>query len=585
MKNFKNFISLPLFYVACLFFAGCNSKFEVTLSDQIYSDSVAATAKTRKVLYLIVDGARGLAVRDANAPTINSLLKNSTYSWYSLSDSLANDPTGWTDLMAGVTKLKHKVETTGFTTYENQKYPVFFKLIKNAKPGMRISSFASSAEFNDNLTSGADVRMAYSTDAEVKSAVVSELGNDSASVIVGQFKNVNTVGALNTSATQNGYEISIPEYRNAILEFDSYLGEIMTALKARRNYAKEDWLVVITSNHGGPASIPAAQDDNTVLSYPKVNTFTILHNARYKQKQIIKPFAGNKFPGKFLRFYASAVEEAKAVYGTVSNNNGIYNFGENTAFTIEAKIRKPSSANQSWPIFLSKKAVSTDRRNGAGWSLALENSTWRFLMVNGSNAQTAMNGLPITDVNWHHIAVSVYTNTDGRRVVRTFQDGKRVSNTDVLSIPKYNIDNSGSLKIGFYQTVGSDGAAFNGFLSDIRIWKVNLPDSTIANFACDTRVTAGHPYYHLLLGNWLLTEGTGTTLKDQSMANNDFNVKVGTGTTLQWTDLNNILCPPSTSNLGVLVPRTYDFPRQILSWLTLPIPETYNLDGRVWLNN
>ncbi len=578
MKKLNKLLSLLLCLGAAISLYSCDSKFDVTLSKEKFSDSTNVKGKTRKVLYLIVDGARGQVVRDAGASNINSLLKNSTYSWFSLSDSLSNDPNGWTDLMAGVTKLKHNVKDAGFTGNSLVNYPVFFKHIKSANASIRIASFASSVNFKDNLTDYANVSTVEANDAEVKSSVIAELGKDSAYVVVGQFKDVNQAGL------QFGYELSTTQYKNAILQFDTYLGEILTALRARKNYENEDWLVVLTSNHGGPAVVPASQDDQTILSYPKSNTFTILYNAGYKQKQIVRPFAGNKFPGKFLRFYASAVDESKAVYGTVTNNNGIYDFGENTPFTIEAKIRKPTAGNYSWPIFLSKKAASANKRDGAGWSMALENNTWRFLMVNENKVGTAINGAPLTDVNWHHIAVTVYTNTDGKRVMRTFQDGKRVAQNDVLSIAKYNTDNIGVLKIGFYQTAGSDGAAFDGYLSDIRIWKINLPDETIANFACDTRINSSHPYYNELIGAWPLTEGTGLTLKDESLANNDFTVKVGTGTTLQWTQLNNIVCPPSTTNLGLLVPRTYDLPRQILSWLTLPIPETLKLDGRVWLN-
>ena len=36
-------------------------------------------------------------------------------------------------------------------------------------------------------------------------------------------------------------------------KMDEYIGQLLDAIKARPNYYYEDWLIVITSNHGGKA--------------------------------------------------------------------------------------------------------------------------------------------------------------------------------------------------------------------------------------------------------------------------------------------------------------------------------------------
>src|SRR3546814_1929059 len=61
--------------------SACNGSFEKVLPDTDYSDSINVIYGNPKVLYLIVDGARGVSVRDAQAPHITSLLPNSIYSW------------------------------------------------------------------------------------------------------------------------------------------------------------------------------------------------------------------------------------------------------------------------------------------------------------------------------------------------------------------------------------------------------------------------------------------------------------------------------------------------------------------------
>jgi hypothetical protein len=49
----------------------------------------------------------------------------------------------------------------------------------------------------------------------------------------------------------SGFSPSNPAYMTAITDVDTWVGEVMTALKARPDYANEDWLVLIVTDHGG----------------------------------------------------------------------------------------------------------------------------------------------------------------------------------------------------------------------------------------------------------------------------------------------------------------------------------------------
>eukprot|EP00494_Astrolonche_serrata_P027500 UN27763 len=48
-----------------------------------------------------------------------------------------------------------------------------------------------------------------------------------------------------------GFTPDIPEYVDAIENVDTYIGLIITALEGRDNYDHEEWLIIITSDHGG----------------------------------------------------------------------------------------------------------------------------------------------------------------------------------------------------------------------------------------------------------------------------------------------------------------------------------------------
>ncbi|OCX52260.1 hypothetical protein BEL04_12345 [Mucilaginibacter sp. PPCGB 2223] len=576
MKNQRN---VALFFLTLVgLVAACSKPFDRMLSNASYSDTTKSVSKTPKVLYLIVDGARGWSVRDAGTTNIAALTNNAIYSWYSVSDSLANDGNGWADLLTGVTKAKHKVIDNTFNGNNLNQYPTIFRRIRDQKPDTRIAMFAASPIFNANFSANTDQSQLFANDAAVATGIIGELGNDAASLIVGEFNGVNAAGM------QYGYDNSFPQYKNAILQFDQYLGQIMTALKARKTYAKENWLVVVTSNHGGPASIPAAQNDGTVFSYTPVSTFTIIYNASYQPKLIDKPFTGNKYIGNFLHLYSTANNDVNSVFAKVKNNNAIYNLGDTSSFTIEFKVKKSIRAgvySYNWPIILSKKDTSLTVRTGRGWSLAIEINTWRLLLYNANNVSFAINGGNLLDGNWHSCAV-VITNKNFNRVVRMYQDGLLVGSETVIPATIGNIDNSAPLRMGYIKTDNTN--TFDGYLSDIRIWKVAVPDAVIAQYACNTTIDKSHPYWNYIIGYWPGNDGSGLVIKDLSPANNNFNISVGTTTTLQWNSLSDIICPPSTAFLSTLVPRNVDLPRQILSWFTISPPDNWLLDGRVWLN-
>ena len=51
-----------------------------------------------------------------------------------------------------------------------------------------------------------------------------------------------------------GYGPDIPEYLNTIEDVDGYIGWVISAMESRLNFENEEWLVIITSDHGGNIS-------------------------------------------------------------------------------------------------------------------------------------------------------------------------------------------------------------------------------------------------------------------------------------------------------------------------------------------
>jgi hypothetical protein len=565
MRNRKRYKEIIFSIICALAVAAisCNKDFVRTLPDKNYTDTAKASFGERKVLYLIVDGARGASVNSANVPNIKALLPSSIYSWVALSDpDSTSDVSNWANMLTGVKKEKHKVLSDDLTGNNLATYPVFFERIKEEKPNARIVSFSSSPVFKNKLTQGATVSQLFDTDEQIKTAVVNDLNTDTAQLIVGHFNDIDQAG------TQYGYDNSWPQYKAAIEKFDGYVGEIIAALKNRKNYAGEDWMVVIASSGGGKFAIPANQDDNTVFSNTAANTFTIYYNPRYKQRVIGKPFTGNRYLGRTVRLKDTGV---RAQIDTAD----VFNIDDTTKFTIELKVKK-NEDKFFWPSILGKRKEWSSGHPGVGWAIYLEDVYWYFEMRGTKdNDYHQCRGGDLQKGRWQNLTAKCEIRA-GRRYIRTYTDG--VFNNELEVTSSGSFANNSPLKLGYLN--GTGHGTPDVYVSDIRFFKVDVPDAVIGNYACETSISEGHPYYSFLAAYWPGTDGQGDKIRDVGPQARDFQLKGN----YQWEDFNDLICPPPAGALAIFVPQTADIPAQIINWFRIPNRQAWGLDGRVWLD-
>ena len=541
----------------------CNKDFVRTLPDKNYTDTAKATSGERKVLYLIVDGARGSSVNSANVPNIKALLPSSIYSWVALSDpDSTRDVSNWANMLTGVKKEKHKILSDDFAGNNLATYPVFFERIKEEKPNAKIVSFSSSAIFKNKLTQGAAVSELYNTDEQIKTAVVNDLNTDTAQLIVGHFNDIKEAGA------KYGFDNSSSQYKASIEKFDGYVGEIVDALKKRKNYANEDWLVVIASSGGGKFNIPANENDNTVFSNTAANTFTIYYNPKYKQRVIGKPFTGNRYLGRTVRLRDTGI---RAEIDTAD----IFNIDDTTKFTIELKVKK-NEDKFFWPSILGKRPEWSAGHPGVGWVIYLEDAYWYFEYRGTKDGDYHQcRGGDLQKGRWQNLSVKCEIRA-GKRYIRTYTDG--VFNNELEITASGSLSNHSPLKLGYLN--GNGHGTPDVYVTDIRFFKVDVPDAAIGNYACETSIDEGHPYYAFLAAYWPATDGQGDKIRDVGPQARDFQLKGN----YQWEDFNDLICPPPAGALAIFVPQTADIPAQIINWFRIPNRQAWGLDGRVWLD-
>ncbi|MDT3401154.1 LamG-like jellyroll fold domain-containing protein [Mucilaginibacter terrae] len=610
-RNFTTaLLRLFSFGMFLLLGSSCQKEFEKK-APVVVNDTAFNSPKERKVLLLIVDGLRGVALKEIGPPNITNLLKKSTYSYYSLSDEAYDESTSWADLFTGVSLSKHGVTNGTFSHNKFDLYPPVFRRIKEINPNFRIATFSYSNNFTDNLTnpSSVDLKATYASDAETQGALLQELTNENAGLVLAMYKNVNAAGSTGS------YESSDQKYRNEIIQFDNYVGQAISSLKNRRNYNKENWLVIVTSSRGGNASVV---NDNTIFSNPKMNTFTLIYNDKYQSKLIDKPFTGNVYEGSFVRLYSptgavGANQEATAIRAELrfsdelkSSTLNPLNFN-GSDFTIEIKVRKNlntigtqggtgsrNTFKYQWPMFFGKK--TTKRFGSTGWGFAWENDTWRFSIWNSSSSLVLNSTVATTpmDLNWHSLVASIKTE-GAQRYLRTYYDGTLIGKVEVTAAFLNAIDNyNAPITMGYIPEDNND--PFDGNISDVKIWRTALPDDIIKQYASDVFLSSSHPFYNYLAGYWPCRDGAGGKFRNEAITDGNFDFKIlkggsplvkGTelGSATVWEKSTYVVCPTPIANISTTVPNSKDITPQILSWLGIAVKDSWNLDGRVFLNN
>ncbi|HIF39729.1 MAG TPA: hypothetical protein EYQ74_01350 [Planctomycetes bacterium] len=218
-------------------------------------------AQTRHTLVIGIDGARSDAVMAAQTPNMDNLLNTGAVTWNAVAGGALDpgDPThqdtssgpGWSSLLIGVWADKHDVHNNGeFSSGDFTGYPHFFKRVRDYQPGAYLSSIVQWHPINQNLLHPypgiADFTQEVADSGEaVKNAAVAHLASADPTALFLHFDDVDHAGHA------SGFHPGNPAYLGAIADTDAHIGDVLAGLEARPNYQNEDWLVLITTDHGG----------------------------------------------------------------------------------------------------------------------------------------------------------------------------------------------------------------------------------------------------------------------------------------------------------------------------------------------
>lgn len=205
----------------------------------------AEDALPRKVLIIGIDGLRPDALQKARTSNLAELARDGAFSYLAQTGKQTISGPGWSSLLTGVRIDKHGVTDNSFKNANFRQYPHFFRHLKDHDPKRFTASIVHWAPIHEKIVSNADISLARKTDAEVRDEAIALLRDKDPDVLFLHFDDVDGAGH------SFGFSPTEPRYLSAIETVDGQVGAVLKALRGRPRFNKEDWLILVSTDHGG----------------------------------------------------------------------------------------------------------------------------------------------------------------------------------------------------------------------------------------------------------------------------------------------------------------------------------------------
>jgi len=211
---------------------------------------------TPKVLLIGIDGVRPDILAEVSTPNIDELAAGGAFTDHARTGFPSVSGPGWSSMLNGAWPEHHGVTNNDFTGKRYDLYPDFLTRIEQARPELGTFAVADwkplvwAEDGNATISDAVDkkhVLDGYETgwpegDAQSVDLAVKALGGttvDAAFVYLG-----------NPDEASHETQAIGPEYRDALALADKHVGRLLAAIRSRPTYAQEDWLILMSTDHG-----------------------------------------------------------------------------------------------------------------------------------------------------------------------------------------------------------------------------------------------------------------------------------------------------------------------------------------------
>ncbi|WP_312339655.1 alkaline phosphatase family protein [Sphingobacterium sp.] len=573
--NIKKALVLVVAVVSLL--VGCTKYANPPAVYEDYEQNLQQAVK-RKVLFISVDGLVGQELKKSVPANMAELIKTSKYTFNALADENTADASAWMTMMSGVTYSNHQINDDSYIPKPDEDdphknvagYPSMLYRISTVAPSMKTTVVSRSVSLNDKLLVSANETYNGATDEEVKTKVLDLFNTKNTDLMIVQFTSLLDAGK------KGGFTVSNSDYADALKKVDGYIGEITKGLAARKNYQNENWLIIITSNHGG---IGSSYGGNTLQER---NTFAIFQNKNFKSAEL----TGR--PMSYVRMWGydgtgNKPLGVRAVSGDIGNSSD-YDLATTKELTISARFRfnlnntiisstyQPNTYNY-WYSGIFGKDSNTSTAT-PGWMYYTWGNDLQVKISDGvkeATCQTAkVNG------DWYTMTTVIKAVGNDQVNIKIYNNGTLAQETTTSGMNVANIKTTDPLIFGYRPNISYDLVDFD--VSNVSIFNKAFTQDEIRNSLCSADELTSSSFASSLKGYWKMSPTESGSIQNEVSGKS----AMGLSGAFQ-SRMTSEVVPCDLGENAVFI-QAADFFPQIFYWLEVRTLKDWKLEGQVFLS-
>lgn len=249
MKNSKRYL---FFFSFGVLLVGCVDKFKP--KKEIKTECPQGVEPIKKVLFIGWDGVRSDALIAANTPNLDSLLYQSKYSFHVDRGPFTVSTPGWSTVLHGVWPAKHGLTENSFKKNNYDSYPDIFTILRKTKSKLGLATLSNWDAFLQ-ITEEETYAQRFDNDPAMTYEAMNLIQTCTPDMMLMHFDYPDATGH------DFGFSPNSIEYLASIEISDYYLGLILEQIKSRELLHNEQWMVILTTDHGGNGTGHGGQDE------------------------------------------------------------------------------------------------------------------------------------------------------------------------------------------------------------------------------------------------------------------------------------------------------------------------------------